>query len=114
MPIRITVAVAAVLQVFLDDVAQPRYGYELMRATGFASGKLYPILARLETHGWLSGEFEQVDPVAAGRPPRRWYRLTEEGTAAARYELAALRRQLAPARRRTARHDRPQPAGGPA
>jgi PadR family transcriptional regulator, regulatory protein PadR len=94
---RITVAVATVLRIFLDDVPEPRYGYELMRATGFASGKLYPILARLEAHGWLEARFEEVDPATAGRPARRWYRLTEEGTAAARYELAALHRQLAPA-----------------
>jgi PadR family transcriptional regulator, regulatory protein PadR len=109
--VRVTVAVAAVLQIFLDAVEQPRYGYELMRATGFASGKLYPILARLELHGWLTGQFEQLDPAKAGRPPRRWYRLTEEGMIAARYELAVLRRQLAPARRG---HPRPELAGGPA
>jgi hypothetical protein len=42
-----TLAVAAVLRVFLDDPDAPRYGYELMRRTGFPSGKLYPILARL-------------------------------------------------------------------
>jgi DNA-binding PadR family transcriptional regulator len=111
MAVRVTVAVAAVLKIFLDDVEQPRYGYELMRATGFASGKLYPILARLEEHGWLEAQFEQVDAAQVGRPPRRWYRLTEDGMIAARYELAVLRRQLAPARHR---HARPEPAGGSA
>jgi DNA-binding PadR family transcriptional regulator len=111
MAVRVTVAVAAVLQIFLDDVEQPRYGYELMRATGFASGKLYPILARLEGHGWLDAQFEQINATQAGRPPRRWYRLTEDGTIAARFELAVLRRQLTPVRRRRAR---PELAGGSA
>jgi len=111
MAVRVTVAVAAVLQIFLDDVAEPRYGYELMRATGFASGKLYPILARLENDGWLDAQFEQIDAAQAGRPPRRWYRLTDDGLIAARYEMAVLRRQLAPAARR---RTRPGLAGGPA
>lgn len=97
--------------IFLDEVEQPRYGYELMRATGFASGKLYPILARLEEYGWLEAQFEQIDATKAGRPPRRWYRLTADGMTAARYELAVLRRQLTPARRRRAR---PELAGGSA
>ena len=95
--LRITVAVATVLRIFLDDVAQPRYGYQLMRQTGFASGKLYPILARLEAHGWLDAQFEDVDPGTAGRPPRRWYRLNDDGTAAARRELAILHERLRPA-----------------
>jgi DNA-binding PadR family transcriptional regulator len=94
---RVTVGVAVVLRIFLDDVAQPRYGYEIMQRTGFASGKLYPILARLEASGWLEGEFEAGDPVSLGRPQRRWYRLTEDGVAAARHELARLHAQLSPA-----------------
>jgi len=64
--LRITIAVAVLLRIFLDDAAKPWYGYELMRRTGFASGKLYPIRARLEAHGWLDAQFEDGDPV--GRP----------------------------------------------
>ena len=59
---RITVAVARVLREFLVDAARPRYGYDLMRSTGFPSGKLYPILARLQHAGWLVRSAEQVDP----------------------------------------------------
>jgi len=109
-PLRITLAVATVLRIFLDDVAQPRYGYELMRRTGFASGKLYPILARLEAHGWLDGHFEDVDPAVLGRPQRRWYRLNEHGVALGRRELAALHEQLRPAPRPGRLH----PQAGPA
>jgi len=96
--VRVTVAVATILRLFLEDVTSPRYGYELMRATGFPSGKLYPILLRLEQAGWLTKEQESVDPHEEGRPPRRLYRLTASGADAARHELACLRQQLTTAR----------------
>ena len=82
--VRVTVAVAAVLSQFLEDAAQPRYGYDLMRSTGFASGKLYPILFRLERAGWLTRELEDCDPAEQGRPRRRMYRLTPDGARGAR------------------------------
>ncbi|WP_395109070.1 PadR family transcriptional regulator [Actinomadura sp. SCN-SB] len=107
--VRVTLAVATVLRVFLDDIARPRYGYELMRLTGFPSGKLYPLLARLERAGWLTKEMEDVEPAAVGRPARRMYRLSEEGTQAARYELARLTEQLRPA---VAGTPRLRPEGG--
>jgi DNA-binding PadR family transcriptional regulator len=92
--VRITLAVATLLRVFLDDVSRPRYGYDLMRDTAFASGKLYPILARLENAGWLVKEVEDVDPAAVGRPARRLYRLSGEGVAAARAALAVVNEQV--------------------
>jgi DNA-binding PadR family transcriptional regulator len=87
-PIRITIAVAEVLRAFLDDPAQPRYGYDLMQATGQGSGKLYPILARLQAAGWLEKCREDIDPGVEGRPVRYWYRLTTDGVEAGRRELA--------------------------
>jgi DNA-binding PadR family transcriptional regulator len=109
--VRVTVAVAVVLRVFLDDVSQPRYGYELMGLTGFASGKLYPVLARLERAGWLVKEREDIDPVTAGRPARRLYRISDQGARAARFELAVLNERLRP---NTAQPGglRPNPEGG--
>src|SRR6476661_612476 len=92
--LRVTLAVAQVLGELLEDIATPRYGYELMRQTGFGSGKMYPILARLERAGWLTRQREPVDPAATGRPARRNYRLTPEGARAARLELAHLRQRL--------------------
>jgi DNA-binding PadR family transcriptional regulator len=94
--LRITVAVARVLREFVTDPSEARYGYELMQATGFPSGKLYPILARLERAGWLSKEREDVDPEQVGRPPRRLYRLSPAGAASARSELAMLTEQFMP------------------
>lgn len=94
--IRITTSVAQVLAVLLDDPQAERYGLELMRATGLPSGTIYPILARLQAAGWLQADWETIDPVVAGRPARRYYRLTAAGAAAARTELAALSARLRP------------------
>ena len=94
--IRMTTAVARVLRQFLDEPSEPRYGFDLMRATGLASGTLYVILARLQQAGWLTSVQEEIDPAAAGRPPRRLYRLTADGVSSARIELAELSEQLRP------------------
>lgn len=89
-----TLAVATLLRIFLQDPVESRYGYDLMQLTGFPSGKLYPILARLEAAGWLRKEVESVDPSAAGRPARRHYRLTGEGLVVARRELLRVNEQV--------------------
>jgi DNA-binding PadR family transcriptional regulator len=93
---RLTAHVLAVLAVFLEDAARPRYGLDIATILGFKSGTLYPILARLERAGWLVSEREAVDPRIAGRAPKRYYRLTgigaELGRAAVEEQVAALRR----------------------
>jgi PadR family transcriptional regulator, regulatory protein PadR len=82
------------LQVFMEDPSQPRYGLELAKRTGLKSGTVYPALGRLEQEGWLTSEVEDVDPKLAKRPARRIYTLTNTGmagaTAAARRYQAAL------------------------
>jgi PadR family transcriptional regulator, regulatory protein PadR len=105
----ITPKMAIVLKVFLEDPGQPRYGFELMKLTGMASGSLYPMLARLEGAGWLSRGRENVDPRAAGRPARTNYTITGAAVAAARIQLAALSRQFCPPL-----PGRVRPEGGPA
>jgi PadR family transcriptional regulator, regulatory protein PadR len=92
--VRVTLAVAKVLSAFCADPSVDRYGLDLMRATGHPSGTLYPILVRLQRAGWVQARWEEVDPVQAGRPPRRYYRLTGDGLVSARLELATLRSQL--------------------
>jgi DNA-binding PadR family transcriptional regulator len=81
--VRSSVNVAAVLNVFLDDLDEAQYGLRLLRALNMGSGTLYPILGRLVKAGWLSEEREEVNREHPGRPPRRWYRLTGEGRRAA-------------------------------
>jgi PadR family transcriptional regulator PadR len=93
---RITLAVALVLQEFLEDASKPRYGYDIMTATGFPSGKIYPILARLQKAGWLVREREIIDPSQLGRPARTLYRLSEQGAEAASNELERINQKLVP------------------
>jgi DNA-binding PadR family transcriptional regulator len=94
--VRVTVPVAKVLRVFLEDSAVARYGFDLMERTGLASGSLYPILVRLERAEWLVGAKEDIDPRAAGRPPRRYFKLTGLGERVARQRLAELAQEFAP------------------
>ena len=54
-------------------------GAEIARATGLASGTLYPILFRLEKSGWLQSEWEDANPSAMKRPRKRLYRVTATG-----------------------------------
>jgi DNA-binding PadR family transcriptional regulator len=67
-----------------------------MERTGLASGSLYPILVRLERAEWLVGAKEDIDPRAAGRPPRRYFKLTGLGERVARQRLAELAQEFAP------------------
>ncbi|MFI5915077.1 PadR family transcriptional regulator [Dactylosporangium sp. NPDC051541] len=94
-PIRITTTLVQVLEVFLEDPAAERYGLDVMRVTGLPSGTMYPILIRLQGLGWLEARWEDIDPARAGRPARRWYRLTPDGVRGARAELAAYRQRHA-------------------
>ncbi|HEY3009773.1 MAG TPA: PadR family transcriptional regulator [Micromonosporaceae bacterium] len=93
--VRITTPVLKVVSAMLADPAAERYGLDLMQDTGLASGTLYPILVRLERAGWVESHWEDIDPVAEGRPSRRYYRLTRDGAARARHEIALLHQQLA-------------------
>jgi DNA-binding PadR family transcriptional regulator len=63
----------------LADPAIERYGFELAKATGLASGTLYPILMRLEERGLLAARWEFAES-----RPRHVYRLTAEGLAVAK------------------------------
>ena len=73
----------AVLAELLADPAANRYGYELAKATGLASGTLYPILMRLEERGLLEARWEFQDS-----RPRHVYRLTPAGIAFAQSSAA--------------------------
>jgi PadR family transcriptional regulator PadR len=93
-PVRVTAAVSKVLAALLEDPEADRYGLDLMRASGHPSGTLYPILLRLQNAGWVEARWEEIDPVAVGRPARRYYRLTPDGRSLAHTEIAALQAQL--------------------
>ena len=85
---RMTVPTQLVLRALLVDPTAELYGIEIGDAAGLASGTVHPILARLEGVGWLSSRWEDIDPSTAGRPARRYYRLTASGVESAQGALA--------------------------
>jgi PadR family transcriptional regulator, regulatory protein PadR len=58
---------------------------------------VHPILARLETVGWLESRWEEIDPRVEGRPARRYYRLTPDGMELAPSALARAYTSARPA-----------------
>lgn len=91
---RITGPTLKVLRLLLTGGADATSGADISKATGVGAGTLYPMLSRLETAGWVSSRWEEIDPKEAGRPRKRFYELTGVGRTRARAELAEL--QLAP------------------
>lgn len=97
-------AAATILRRFLGSPEDELYGFEIIRETGIPSSTLYPALRLLaEDRLYLTARWEEIDPVAAGRPPRRLYRL--EGAAAPAVRAALAER---------AEHEgrRPSPSSG--
>ncbi len=88
--VRLTQPTLKVLRFLLETPREGRSGAEMSKATKVGSGTLYPMLARLETAGWLSSEWESINPSEAGRPRRRFYKLTAVGQNNARAALADL------------------------
>jgi len=84
------------------------HGFDVIDATGLASGTVYPILRRLEHEGLVSARWEAASIAREEqRPPRRYYELTAAGqkvleAALERYRepraIAARARRLRPAR----------------
>jgi len=108
--VKVTGPLERVLRVFLADVSEPRYGYDLMKAARLPSGTLYPMLARLQDQGLVAAQWEQPREDAAGRPPRKYYQLTGEGVRVARLELAQAAAR--DATRRSPRRGAARPAPG--
>jgi DNA-binding PadR family transcriptional regulator len=78
MKLRLSPQTLLVLDAFLQDSLEWKYGYEISRGTGLKSGTLYPILMRMAERGLLETAWEKAEP---GRPARHMYRLTPEGQA---------------------------------
>jgi PadR family transcriptional regulator PadR len=100
-PPRITMNLAKVLRVLVEDPTAKYYGLEIGKATGLSGGSLYPLLLRLEQAGVLASDWEDVDPSEAGRPRRRLYWLTSGGAEYARRTLQEAQRSLTPGWSRT-------------
>jgi len=89
---RISKQTLDLLESFLNQAGQWRYGYDLSRETGLKSGTLYPLLLRLAEEKWLEARWEE--PERRGRPPRHVYRLTARGVKAAREVIEARGKKL--------------------
>jgi PadR family transcriptional regulator PadR len=70
-----------VLDAFLVQAEEWKYGYDLSRVTGLKSGTLYPILMRMAERHLLETQWESGEP---GKPPRHMYRFTPDGLRFAR------------------------------
>ena len=79
-----TIPTQLVLRALLANPAQELYGVEIGAAAGLPSGTVHPILARLETVGWLTSRWEEIDPRVEGSPACRYDRLTADGIELAR------------------------------
>jgi hypothetical protein len=90
--VRISLQTLRVLEPFVDDPCEELSGADVQRRSGLASGTLYPILLRLESAGWFVSRWESIDPVSAGRPRRRFYRLTPSGLSRASEIFASFGR----------------------
>lgn len=87
MPVRMTMATSTVLLTMLDltrDGGEP-YGNQLALEAGLKSGVVYPILARLESAGWVTSRWDDARVQRGSR--RRYYQFTPDGIAHARRRL---------------------------
>jgi PadR family transcriptional regulator PadR len=88
--IRLSRPAFKILKLFLEEPSEPKSGAEISRLLSISSGTMYPLLARFENAGWLTSTWESIDPGKAGRPRRRFYKLTPLGQNCASKELAQL------------------------
>ena len=91
-----TAPLLKLLDALLADPSADFWGFELMKETGLASGTMYPLLARLESLGWLASGW---DADSRSGPRRRYYRLTRNGAISARQALAEARSKTRPGSR---------------
>ena len=76
--VRLTLQTRLVLRVLVAADA-PQYGLQLADSCGLRSGSIHPILARLESAGWVRSQWEEIDESEAKRRRRRFYVLTPQG-----------------------------------
>jgi len=70
----------AALRVLHAVAGGTHYGFDVIDLTALPGGTVYPALSRLERDGFLSSSWESVTiSRAEGRPPRRYYAVTDQG-----------------------------------
>ncbi len=88
--VRLSRTALEVLKFLLASSVAAHSGADISKHTRASSGTLYPLLARLESAGWATSEWEDADPTKIGRPRRRFYKLTTLGRSKALQALAPL------------------------
>jgi PadR family transcriptional regulator PadR len=83
--VRLTHSFVQVVLALSEDPFGEHYGYDLSRRVHVRSGVMYPILRRMLEDGWLADGWQDLSETN-GRPPRRYYTLTDKG----RRELGAV------------------------
>jgi DNA-binding PadR family transcriptional regulator len=87
--VRVTHTTMQVLTELMGRLGDEWYGAELCKATGLPGGSLYPILARLETEGWVVSRWEEPERhQVQHRPRRRYYLVTSAGAVGIRRLMA--------------------------
>ena len=82
-------AMAAVLRAITEGAS---YGFHVMDVTSLPSGTVYPILSRMEERGLVVSRWQSPDAQReAGRPPRRYYTVTADGTTALAHAIDRFR-----------------------
>jgi PadR family transcriptional regulator, regulatory protein PadR len=74
----------------LEDPAKQWAGADLTRATGIPPGNIYVILSNGQEQGIFESEWEAIDPKVAGRPRRRFFKLTTDGIGVAQRALRGV------------------------
>jgi PadR family transcriptional regulator PadR len=83
--VRKTHATVQVAIALLESPSGRHWGYDLSKKSGVRSGTLYPMLTVMLDRGWLTDGWEDPQSIE-GRPPRRYYEITDLGRA----QLGAL------------------------
>lgn len=76
-----------VLQIFNENANDWTYGLQIISATGNKPGSVYPCLNKMREENYLYSATENKNQRHAGRPPRKYYRLTSKGILLAQEKL---------------------------
>lgn len=107
---RITRQTEQILQTLMSDPIAEWSGSQIAPLANLKGGTLYPALLRMESYGWLTWRWEEIDPSREGRPRRRLYKITGAGELAA-HQIASEADRRKRLRDRRTPGVRPLPAG---
>lgn len=79
---RRTQTMLTVAQTKLDHGTGRFWAYDLCKRSGIKPGSIYPMMSKFLNEGWLIDGWEPAASGTPGRPPRRYYTLTDEGVRA--------------------------------